>query len=124
MKTLSPTLTSNRQRQLDESAKKLLEMSGMDVNSFEEDLGDCRDDAEFASLSVLDRSLTITGRLLKRRQALSHEVQRALKALDSGTYGNCEHCERPIAMERIRNLIAVTRCAACQKLLEDETKKH
>jgi RNA polymerase-binding transcription factor DksA len=44
------------------------------------------------------------------------EVDAALSRVDSGTYGTCERCGRPIAPERLEALPATRRCIACAGL--------
>jgi RNA polymerase-binding transcription factor DksA len=44
------------------------------------------------------------------------EVNAALSRVDSGTYGTCERCGRPIAPERLDALPATRRCIDCAGL--------
>jgi DnaK suppressor protein len=41
------------------------------------------------------------------------EVERALRKLDEGTYGTCEHCERPIGDARLEAMPASRYCIDC-----------
>ena len=42
------------------------------------------------------------------------EVERALERINLGTYGICETCGRPIAIERLDAIPSAARCAECQ----------
>lgn len=47
------------------------------------------------------------------------QVQSALRRLDEGSYGECQACGEPIAMQRLRVQPAALRCASCQARLEE-----
>lgn len=42
----------------------------------------------------------------------------ALAAIDAGTYGECRHCEEPIAYQRLRARPETLLCITCQEELE------
>lgn len=42
------------------------------------------------------------------------EIERALRRLDAGTYGNCLVCGEPIPLQRLLVMPAAERCTACQ----------
>ena len=46
---------------------------------------------------------------------LQQDVERALTRLETGAYGICEECSRPISTERLRVLPEATRCVTCQR---------
>jgi DnaK suppressor protein len=46
------------------------------------------------------------------------EIDRALERIELGTYGICETCERPIAIERLEAIPSAARCAECQSKAE------
>ncbi len=50
---------------------------------------------------------------VRRGQVLS-----ALAAIDAGTYGECKHCEEPIAYPRLQARPESSLCIACQEELE------
>ncbi len=41
------------------------------------------------------------------------EIDQAIDRLDSGTYGTCERCGRPVAAERLAARAATPTCVAC-----------
>lgn len=42
------------------------------------------------------------------------QFARALESLDAGTYGYCESCSKPIAVERLAIFPSATTCVACK----------
>jgi DnaK suppressor protein len=50
-----------------------------------------------------------------RVQARAEELQEALARLEEGTYGICESCGRPIAIERLEALPRTTLCIECAR---------
>lgn len=46
------------------------------------------------------------------------DVDRALERIEEGTYAICEHCVRPIAIERLDAIPYAARCAECQSKVE------
>lgn len=54
----------------------------------------------------------LQGLLDQARQELD-ELDRARQRLESGTYGICQHCSKPIGEERLDALPAATLCIAC-----------
>ncbi len=47
-------------------------------------------------------------------------VELALDRLDSGQFGTCLHCERPIPDKRLRALPWARYCVECQELMSEE----
>jgi DnaK suppressor protein len=54
----------------------------------------------------------IAALLEQTREQLSH-VDAALRRVDEGTYGLCEHCGQPIAAGRLEARPMATTCMAC-----------
>lgn len=50
-------------------------------------------------------------------------VSAALSRMDSGQYGYCEDCGRPIALERLRAQPFASRCLQCQEQYEHLTNQ-
>ena len=46
------------------------------------------------------------------------EIDRALERIDQGTYGICQTCDRPIAIDRLEAIPSASRCAGCQSKAE------
>ncbi|MEZ5307401.1 MAG: TraR/DksA C4-type zinc finger protein [Pyrinomonadaceae bacterium] len=51
------------------------------------------------------------------------EINDARARLAHGSYGLCEDCGEPIALKRLENLPAASRCIACQEITERETEE-
>ncbi|HWA14677.1 MAG TPA: TraR/DksA family transcriptional regulator, partial [Burkholderiales bacterium] len=45
-------------------------------------------------------------------------IQQALTRMDKGEYGTCADCGQPIALRRLMNAPAATRCLDCQQAFE------
>jgi len=74
------------------------------------DLGDEQGFAEADSLSVeRDRVLSLTALARGRID----EVDAALRRLESGTYGACRSCRRPIPTTRLEAVPEATQCVSC-----------
>jgi DnaK suppressor protein len=73
------------------------------------------DDAGFAdrSHSTEERSRLIA--LVSALRAELLEVQRALTAIDGGTYGRCERCGNPIGEERLDAIPWAILCIDCKR---------
>jgi len=56
-------------------------------------------------------------------EQIIHEIDRALKRIDSGNYGNCELCSKKIADKRLRSMPWVRYCITCQKNSEKAGEK-
>lgn len=54
-----------------------------------------------------------------KAQAVLTEVNRALKKLEEGSYGNCDRCEQEIAPERLEALPWATFCVSCASKKRD-----
>jgi DnaK suppressor protein len=73
-------------------------------------------DAGFSdrSHSTEERSRVIA--VVRALRSNLHDVDRALVKMDSGTYGTCERCGRPIAEERLEAIPWALLCIDCKKL--------
>jgi DnaK suppressor protein len=61
----------------------------------------------------------IAAAVVDRRARELAEVNRALEAMDAGSYGICRDCGEAIAAARLKVLPFATRCVECQARLED-----
>ena len=57
-------------------------------------------------------------RLLEMSGAELEQVEAALALIEEGTYGNCESCEAPIGIERLKALPFATKCITCKRAEE------
>ena len=47
--------------------------------------------------------------------AIQQDAERAVAAMDAGTYGFCEGCAAPIPFERLEAIPMTDRCVACHR---------
>lgn len=52
------------------------------------------------------------------------EVRAALERMDHGEYGRCEECGKPIEDERLAALPYARRCAACQRVHDEDERQR
>lgn len=56
--------------------------------------------------------------LVSNEQEFLYKIDEALRAIDKGTYGNCETCNKPIKEARLKALPFAKLCISCQEKLE------
>ena len=99
----------DRQKELDDILKGLSEEKVADVTEVQ-DPGD-----QAAAASSEDVMLSI--------QANEYEeyrmINKALQAIEEGTYGKCIDCGNPIAEKRLLLYPNATRCITCQEAAEE-----
>lgn len=61
--------------------------------------------------SIVEREIADAAALRSDEEAV--EIHDALRRLDAGTYGLCERCARPIAVERLEVIPWTRLCVAC-----------
>ena len=79
--------------------------------------------AESDRVAEHDQAPVIHGEFISARIGqISHEqlelVETALARLDSGEYGICLECDRPIAAKRLAAVLWASHCVACQERLD------
>ena len=57
-------------------------------------------------------------RIRSRESRLIKKIKSSLKAIDDGTYGICQDCEEPIAIERLKARPVTSYCIACKSRRE------
>ena len=50
-----------------------------------------------------------------------HAIDDAIARIEAGTFGNCEECERPIPLERLKAVPYATECIECRRKAETES---
>ena len=83
-----------------------------DADGVRRDVGDRKDEA------ALEQQGDVLEAEEQRDLADFARVERALKRLDAGTYGDCAACGEPIPLQRLLVQPDAERCAACQTALE------
>lgn len=68
--------------------------------------------------AATETAAAILSRLEGRQRHELDEIEDALGRLESGGFGLCERCQRPIALVRLRALPATRHCLDCEEKLE------
>ena len=71
--------------------------------------------AETAGVT-LDREIDLT--LEENAQAAIAQIDRALRKIEGGNYGDCDKCGKPIGEERLNVAPFATLCIECKRLEE------
>jgi len=56
--------------------------------------------------------------MLNRFSSTPANVERSLRAIEEGCYGNCIRCHRPIAVKRLPSIPWAAYCVLCQEQFE------
>lgn len=82
------------------------------LRSSEVDISRVPDEADDRSRISQNHTTLSVERSLQRQL---QQVNRAIQALEDGTYGVCEDCEEPISERRLLAVPWATRCIKCQE---------
>lgn len=109
-------LLSRKQRLWQEVKQQLKSSIG---DGYQEMLATARDEEDQASVSLLaETQLALLG---PKRQELE-AIEEALQRLESGTYGQCEHCGLNIEPRRLEIMPETPLCRNCQQMREKLAK--
>lgn len=78
--------------------------------------GGTSDDDNAAEITEYVDELTVEARL----EAELRDVNKALAAIEKGTYGTCKYCKKEIDLKRLEARPASSSCIDCKKLLTQE----
>ena len=104
-------------RELEEIKLKLNEMRSSlsknvedkkNIDILEAEVGDSIDQAT----QSLDKEILFE--LSDNERKMLDSIEAALRKMDNGTYGACEHCKRPINKKRLKALPSARYCMSCQ----------
>jgi DnaK suppressor protein len=112
------------QREIREKLTALLEQLQHNIQggvkaAGERDLAHIVDTSDMASDSAEG---DLAFRIAESEGANATEVQKAIEKIDTGSYGICERCIKPIGMDRLHFLPFATQCIKCQELAEIRRK--
>ena len=68
--------------------------------------------------AATETAAAILSRLEGQQRHELDEIEDALGRLESGAFGLCERCQRPIALARLRAMPAARHCLDCEENLE------
>ena len=83
-----------------------------------ENLGDAPGRTHLADLGTETYEQSQNLGLAEQASRMVSEIDRALERIDQETYGVCETCARPIAIERLEAIPYASRCAECQSKVD------
>lgn len=95
-----------------DNLRKEIEEQGGDPDSDDAEIDVERGFADSAHATV-ERARTLS--VMKALRANLRWVNRALKKMELGTYGICERCGQPIAVERLEALPWAILCIGCKR---------
>jgi DnaK suppressor protein len=72
--------------------------------------------------ATYDLSQNNAFRMRSRESRLIKKIRSCLLAIEEGTYGICEDCEEPIAIERLRARPVTSYCITCKSRREAHEK--
>lgn len=61
--------------------------------------------------------------LVSNEQQILNMIDVALRKIEEGTYGECEHCSKPIPQKRLRAMPHAPLCIKCQELEEKKRRR-
>jgi RNA polymerase-binding protein DksA len=107
-----------KQRLLDERARVQEALDYLHVEnpgSMEDETQEIPSDNHPADVATitLDREIDYT--LEENEERVMAAIDGALKRIDDGTYGICQTCGRPIAVERLEAVPYTTQCIDCKR---------
>jgi DnaK suppressor protein len=86
------------------------------VSSGDQEVADFAEAAHNSHLN--DLQIKVNG---NRAEVVRH-LQNAVRRIDKGTYGACDHCENEIPLARLKAIPWAQRCVPCQELSAGETR--
>ena len=106
---------------LNERKRDLIVEASRTVDGMEDSRDEISDPTDRASLEG-NRSLTL--RIRDRERKLITKIEEALGRIDDGSYGVCDDCGGPIAVERLRARPVTTLCITCKAEQEEAEKRR
>lgn len=107
-KKMKALLLAQRERLQESLHKELNELRG----------GERHHLADMEDLAADTAEESTAYHVLEIEQAELAQIDRALEAIEDGTYGICEECGGEIAIERLEALPFATLCIECKRELE------
>ncbi len=69
--------------------------------------------------AALEYGRNFSIRIHDRESQLIRKIRHSLRKIEEGTFGTCELCQEPIAIERLRARPIASHCIACKSRLEN-----
>jgi RNA polymerase-binding protein DksA len=61
--------------------------------------------------------------IVSSEQEILYQIDDALKRIDDGTFGQCQQCNEPITMSRLKAVPYASMCIKCQRAKEQKNKR-
>ncbi|HWP65702.1 MAG TPA: RNA polymerase-binding protein DksA [Candidatus Limnocylindria bacterium] len=106
---------------LNERKRDLIVEASRTVDGMEDSRDEISDPTDRASL---EGTRTLTLRIRDRERKLITKIDEALGRIDDGSYGVCEECGGPIAVERLKARPVTTLCITCKAEQEEAEKRR
>ena len=116
---MEATLLKDLTSQLQRARRALVEEVADNDKSFR-GMTETRE-AEIEEQAQQERDSRALEGLDERAQAGLREIDEALARIESGVYGNCKSCGKPIAEERLRSAPTTLSCSECARRAEKQS---
>lgn len=80
--------------------------------------------ADWTDVASVETDKTLQLRIRDRERMLMTKVEEAIRRIEDGTFGECEHCGEEITESRLRARPVTTLCIECKSELEGTEHKY
>ena len=99
---------------VEDAAKSPRDASG-DLSGYTVHMADMAADTYEREMSV---------NMASSEQEVLYQIDEALKRLEDGSFGDCQQCNKPIAVSRLRAVPYASLCISCQRVKEQQKDKR
>ena len=114
LKKFKTLLTEKRDEIVKKAKQTLEEDMALDAN-------DLPDEMDLASSEYLQ---SFTFRLRGREKVFLDKIEKALRKIEDGSFGTCEHCDEEISIKRLEARPETTLCIRCKEDQERMEKDY
>ncbi|MDQ6839013.1 MAG: TraR/DksA C4-type zinc finger protein [Actinomycetota bacterium] len=112
MRPTVPSAAGGLRRELQAAHRRSADLA-TELGALEDATAEKPDDEHDPDGSTIGYERARVGALLARAQVGIDDLAAALARLETGTYGHCQDCARPIGAERLAALPSTTTCVVC-----------
>jgi DnaK suppressor protein len=80
--------------------------------------------ADSVDQAAADSDRSISVHIKNRERAILTQIDQALRRLEEGVFGECEHCGEEISEARIKAFPFTTLCIDCKSEMESEENRY
>ncbi len=114
LKRFKTILEEKRELLLQNAQQTITEEMALDTN-------DLPDEMDLAASEYIQ---SFTFRIRGREKVFLDKIDRAIKRIDEGTFGNCESCEEEIPVKRLEVRPEATLCIRCKEDQERQERDY